>query len=105
MNALIVQWFQLSGWKLLVILVIWLISNYAVNRFGQQFISLILTKERAVLRQRHRALSTHDQQRIATLSSVLSKVMRAAIVIVFGSMILTELGIPVGPIFAGAGIL
>lgn len=105
MSSSVIQWLQTSGWKVVVILLIWLLANSTVSRFGQQFIALVLTKERAMLRQRHRVLSTHDQQRIATLSGVLSSVMRATLMIIFGSMILTELGIPVVPIFAGAGII
>lgn len=105
MTNLIYSWFQMSGWKVLLILLAWLLSNYAVHQFGQRFIALVMTKERAILRQRHQSFNIHDQQRIATISSVASRVLRAGVMVIFGSMILTEIGIPVGPIFAGAGVI
>lgn len=105
MNPVLAQWAETSGWKLIIILLLWLAAYYATNHFGQNLISLILTKERAGLRQRHKILGAHEQQRIVTLSSFISKVIRAVIVVVFGTMLLTELGIPVAPVFAGAGVL
>lgn len=105
MNDLIVTWTQQNGWKILVILALWLASSYAATRFGQRLVSLILTKERAVLQRQHRKLSVHDQQRIVTLSTVISQLIRSAIMLIFGSMLLTQIGIPVIPVFAGAGIV
>lgn len=81
MNLLILDWLQATGWKVIFILVVWLLAHLAVHRFNR----------------RH-------QERLATLSGFLANLMRITVVLVFGAMVLTELGIPVAPIFAGAGI-
>lgn len=105
MMDLFLAWFQSNVWKVIIILVLWVVTSYATTKFGQQLVSLILTKEKAGLRQRHRTLTAGEQHYIATLSAFISRFLKLCIVLIFGTMLLTQFGISVTPLFASAGII
>ncbi len=94
-----------NGWKILVILALWLVCSYGATRFGRQFVTLVLTKEKSGLRQRSRSLTANEQHHIETLSAFISRFIKLSITLVFGSMLLTQFGISVTPLFASAGVI
>lgn len=101
----VMVWFQSNVWQIILILVLWVITSYAATKFGRQLVSLILTKERAGIRQRHRTLTASEQHYIETLSAFISRFLKLCIVIIFVSMLLTQFGISVTPLFASAGVI
>lgn len=92
-------------WHILLILLLWLVTYYTIAKFGNRILAFILTKEIRVVHQHHDAISARDQQRVETLTGVFTKVLRAVVLVVFGSMILLEINIPLTPLFAGAGVI
>jgi small conductance mechanosensitive channel len=101
----LIDWMQTNGWRLLIILLLWLVVSQLVNRFGRRAVQLILTKEQSVFSLRHAALSERDIHRIETLSTIFIQIIQISLLVMFGLMILSALGIPVTPLFAGAGII
>ncbi|MFA6475610.1 MAG: mechanosensitive ion channel domain-containing protein [Patescibacteria group bacterium] len=81
-------------WRIIIILTLWLATLYVVTHFSKKFLTLVLTKKNVL-----------SQQRATTLSGVVSQLLRITIVLIFGMMLLSEFGIPVIPVFAGAGVL
>lgn len=76
-----------------------------VDRFGKRLLAAALVKEKKVFGRDHHTLSFEDQQRVETVSGVVNKVGRVVIVIITIAIILSELGIQIEPIIAGAGII
>lgn len=98
-------WLQINGPRLIVILLLWSVASQLVNRFGGKIVHLILTHEQHIFSRHRTTLSAGDIQRIETLTSIFIQALRAALGIIFGLMILSQVGIPVAPLFAGAGIV
>lgn len=92
-------------WRVLSILIIGGSLYFIIRRFGKRAIRLALIKERMVLGGRPTALSHYDQQRIETLSSVFSHLVRFSIIAVVVVWLLSELGVAVGALLAGAGVV
>ena len=105
MITMIMDWLQVNGWSVMVILILWVVTSYAATKFGRQLVQLILTKERSGLRQRHRSLTANELHHIETLSAFISRFIRLVISLVFGAMLLTQFGISVTPLFASAGVI
>lgn len=103
--TLVMNWLEGNGWRLIIILLLWLVLSMAVNRFGRKAVQLILTKEQSVFSQRHAKLTEQDIHRIETLSAIFIQIVQVALLVMFGLMILSALGIPVTPLFAGAGLV
>lgn len=103
--TLVMNWLEGNGWRLIIILLLWLALSLAVNRFGRKAVQLILTKEQSVFSQRHAKLTEQDIHRIETLSAIFIQIVQVALLVMFGLMILSALGIPVTPLFAGAGLI
>lgn len=103
--AALTSWLGNDGWRLIIILVLWLAASLAVNRFGRRAVQLILTKEQSVFSQRHAKLTEQDIHRIETLSGIFIQIIQVALLIMFGLMILSSQGIPITPLFAGAGLV
>lgn len=76
-----------------------------VDRFGKRLLAAALVKEKKVFGRGHHELSFEDEQRVETVSGAVSKVARVVIIIIAIAIILSELGIEVGPLIAGAGII
>ena len=74
-NSAIQVWLDLHGWRIVGILVVWLAAHLIAHHF--------------------------TQKRIAYFSQL----VRVSIIFIFVTMLLSELGLPVIPLFAGAGIL
>jgi small conductance mechanosensitive channel len=94
-----------NGWQIVLILSLWVVCSYGATRFGRQVVTLILRKEKAGIRQRRRNLTANEEHHIDTLSSFISRFIRLSITLVFGSMVLTQFGISVTPLFASAGVI
>jgi len=91
----LVSWFWLSGIRVLAIL----LAAFLIGRFGRNIISRVikggvkdLTKEATEKRQK-------------TLARIFTVAFKTIIWLVAGMMILSELGLDIGPILAGAGLL
>ncbi|EKE01502.1 MAG: hypothetical protein ACD_21C00114G0002 [uncultured bacterium] len=99
------DWMTDNGWRLIVILLLWLILSITVNRFGRKIMRLILTKEQSVFSQRHAKLTEQDVHRIETLSAIFIQIIQVCLLVMFGLVLLSAVGIPITPLFAGAGIV
>lgn len=86
-----------------LIIIIGLFAYYGIGRFGKGAITLALTKKRTTF-AKSVELSKDEEQRIETLSIVINKIGGIALLIIVGTMILSELGVAIGPILAGAGV-
>ena len=82
--ATLTTWLGNDGWRLIIILVLWLAASLAVNRFGRRAVQLILTKEQSVFSQRHAKLTEQDIHRIETLSGIFIQIIQIALLIMFG---------------------
>jgi moderate conductance mechanosensitive channel len=92
---ILINWFLSHGIRIVLILIV----AWVVSRIGRKFIKRIVikgvkngTKEAAEKRQK-------------TLVRIFSGVLKVSIWLVATMMIVSELGINIGPILAGAGIL
>lgn len=103
--AAIVEWSQTYGWRLVVIFALWFVASRMVNRFGRHVVQAILTKEQSIFSRHGTTVGSANIQRIETLSAVFIQILRACLVIIFGLMLLSLVGIPIGPLFAGAGLV
>lgn len=102
---LFLSWLQDNSWRLVILLGLWLILSQAVNRFGRHAVQLILTKEQSIFSQRQAALTEQNIHRIETLSAIFIQIVQVSLLVMFSLTILSTLGIPVAPLFAGAGIV
>ena len=91
----LVSWFWLSGIRVLAIL----LAAFLIGRFGRNIIRGVIkrgvkdcTKEATEKRQK-------------TLARIFTVAFKTIIWLVAGMMILSELGLDIGPILAGAGLL
>jgi small conductance mechanosensitive channel len=91
------SWFLSSGWKILAILV----GAFLITHFGAKIIENAIakgikvkdrTKEGAVRRQK-------------TLVGIFNGALRVFVWLVVAMMVLSEVGLDIGPILAGAGLL
>lgn len=89
------QWFMAHGIKIIVILIAALI----INRAGRKFI------EKAIKKGVKDTTEEETQKRQKTLIRIFSGALKVIVWLVVIMTILTELGVNVGPILAGAGIL
>ncbi|MFH1626328.1 MAG: mechanosensitive ion channel family protein [Pseudomonadota bacterium] len=91
---LILQWLLSSGLRVLLIVILALVA-LRVSRFLSTKIFSISKKER----------DSEFQKRADTLSSVIRYILVIGIIVVAGLMVMSELGIKIGPILAAAGIV
>ena len=91
----LIAWFWSSGVKVLAILLV----AFLVGHFGRKLISKMIKKG---VRD-----GTKDatEKRQKTLVRIFSGALKVIIWLVAGMMILSELGLDIGPILAGAGLL
>jgi len=91
----IIAWFLAHGIKILIIL----IAVYSIDRIGGKII------ERIVRRGVKDTTKEATEKRQNTLIGVFTGALKIAVWLMAIMMILSELGINIGPILAGAGIL
>jgi len=91
-------WFLSHGVRILAILVV----AYFIRRFGKIFIGKIVC--RAVI-SNHFLTKEAKEKREKTLIHVFDSTLRVLIWLLAALMILSELGVSIGPLLAGAGIV
>ncbi len=80
--------------KIIVVLIV----AWAVNRYVISFVKKAIKKR--ILEN-----SDKDGTRVATLVSILANIIKAVIWLTVALIILSEIGVNIGPILAGAGII
>jgi small conductance mechanosensitive channel len=91
-----VDWVIKSGWKVAVIL--------AVMYVGIKLSTVVSSRLFAFLGRR-KAMDEEYKKRADTLSSVIGYLLSSTIVTIAALMILSELGVQIGPVLAAAGVL
>lgn len=93
------------GWQVTLIIIVTLLVYWLLTRFGKRILSTALTKKTVVLSHRSHTLSLDAKQRIETVSSVIIKTIRVCVLVVGLIVMLTQLGLDITPVLAGAGVL
>jgi small-conductance mechanosensitive channel len=93
----ITPWLFTSGIRILVILIV----VFLINRFGASFIERIIRK---VVRTNHFSSKEAEKKRENTLINVFSMTLKVFVWIIAFMMVISELGINIGPILAAAGV-
>lgn len=89
------QWIITSGLKILLIIILMLVSLRIARIISRKIFSVFQREESDI----------ESQKRIDTLSSVLRYIMNITIISLSLVIILSELGVQIGPILAAAGVL
>jgi len=93
----ITPWLLSSGIKILIIL----IAAFLINRFGASFIERIIRK---VIQKNHFLSKEAEEKRENTLIRVFSMTLKVFVWLIALMMIISELGLNIGPILAAAGV-
>lgn len=96
--SVILLWFQTHGLKVIILLIL----GYVIYKISNPIIKKIVV--RAVIHNDRLSIE-EEEKREKTLIRIFVGTIKTVIVIVFGLMILSELGINIGPLIAGAGIV
>ncbi|HAL62507.1 MAG TPA: mechanosensitive ion channel family protein [Chloroflexi bacterium] len=92
----IIVWLSTTGVRILIIILASLLGYYLLRVISRQLERLVAVEEYATANER--------EQRVETLTTILRGTGLVLIVAVAGVMILSELGLNIGPLIAGAGI-
>lgn len=92
----IIVWLSTTGVRILIIILASLLGYYLLRLISGQFERLVKVEEYATANER--------EQRVKTLTTILRGAGLVLITAIAAVMILSELGLNVGPIIAGAGI-
>lgn len=93
-------------WHIALILFLGGLLFYSIGRFGKQLLAkALIKKEQGLQFGKEYKISQANQQRIETLSTVITRLLRWGLVVVIGAMILSEAGINIVPLVAGAGVI
>ncbi|MFQ6001968.1 MAG: hypothetical protein ACE5LG_09935, partial [Anaerolineae bacterium] len=92
----IIVWLSSTGVRILIIILASLLGYYLLRVISRQLERLVEVEEYATVNER--------EQRIKTLTTILRGAGLVLIAAMAAVMILSELGLNVGPIIAGAGI-
>ena len=92
----VILWLSTTGVRILIIILASLLGYYLLRVIGRQLERLVKVEEYATVNER--------EQRIKTLTTILRSAGLVLIAAIAAVMILSELGLDVGPIIAGAGI-
>jgi len=92
----IIVWLSTTGVRILIIILASLLGYYLLRVISRQLERLIEVEGYATANER--------EQRVETLTTILRGTGLVLIVAVAGVMILSELGLNIGPLIAGAGI-
>ena len=93
----LVPWFLSTGVKILAILAI----AFLITRFGSKIIERTITKEIKIKDSTEEGTT----RRQTTLIRIFNGGLRAVVWLMATMMVLSELGLNIGPILAGAGLL
>lgn len=94
----LIPWFIVHGFKVIGIV----IGAFIVVKIGKIFVDRIIRK---VIISDHFLTKEAETKREDTLISIFTNVLKVVIWIVALMMILSELGVNIGPVIAGAGII
>ena len=97
-NKEIIPWFTTHGFRIVLIVVLAIVFNFLLKRTVTKIVRLSVTEER------HKSAEA-EKKRERTLIRVSTWVILVMTTVIAGMMILQEIGIPIGPMLAGAGIL
>jgi small-conductance mechanosensitive channel len=97
-SAQIVPWLLEHGIRILVILLAAFVINFVAKRFISRIIRISVTMHS------HSSVIA-EQKREQTLIQIFSWTIKVMLVLVVLMLIMHEVGIPIGPMLAGAGIL
>ncbi len=92
-----VPWFNSHGIKIIVII----LAAYLVHKFGAIFIEKIIRKS---VKADHFLSKAAEKKREDTLIKVFSGTLKIVVLVVALMMLLSELGLDIGPMLAAAGI-
>lgn len=94
----IMPWLRLHGLRILLVILLAIMLNFFLKKVIVKIVRLSVTadKQKSV---------EAEQKREATLIRVLTWALLVIITIITSMMILQEIGLPIGPMLAGAGIL
>jgi len=89
-----VEWFLSNGLRILLILIIMLVGLIVAKIISNRLLSIFKINK-----------DDEFKKRADTLSSIIRYILSIGIIIIAAIMIMSELGIQIGPILAGAGIV
>jgi len=92
------DWWSQHGLAIITILLV----SWLVKRFGAQFLSRIF---HSTIRADLYPTKTDRLKRLETIDSITNAILKVAVVMVAGLMIISELGVNTTPIVASAGVL
>lgn len=87
-------WLLSSGLRIVLILVIMFVALRAARFVSERIFTIFSARE-----------DTEIKKRAATLTAIIRVVLNMAVVVIGGVIILSELGVEIGPILAAAGVL
>lgn len=88
-----------------ILVLLGIVFYYSFGRFGRKVVAVALAKRKIGLTVPDHDLTKDQLQRIETISDLTDKIARIVIVLVFGTIVLSEFGVNIGPIIAGAGVI
>lgn len=91
-------WLAAHGLKILAIVLIGVILNRTANRFIEKIVRKVVVSNRFLSAEA-------EKKREDTLIRIISWAISITIILLGALMILQEVGVPIGPILAGAGIV
>src|SRR5678816_674819 len=97
-NKEIITWFSTHGIRILVIIILAIVLNFLLKKTIAKIVRMSVTETR-------QKSAEAEQKRERTLIRVSSWVIVVMTTIIAGMMVLQEVGLPIGPMLAGAGIL
>lgn len=96
---------QVVFFRITAFILIGVVVYYTIARFGRNTAKMALTKRKLGLGRNAHTLTTEEQKRIDTVSSLFDKIARLVIIVLVLAIILSEFGVNVGPLIAGASVL
>lgn len=92
------NWLSDHGFEIVIIL----ICAWLAKRYGGQFVSRIFHR---TIRADLYPTKSDRNKRLETIDSITGAILQAAVVVVAGIMIISELGVNTAPLIASAGVL
>ncbi len=97
-SLILMDWILTNGLRLTLIVVLGCVSIYIIRKMAQKAIQAAIAAHRGTT-------SESDAKRVTTLTRVVMRTVMIAIVAAVGMIALSEIGINIGPLIAGAGII
>jgi moderate conductance mechanosensitive channel len=96
-KSALTEWISTSGLKILAILIV----VWVVRKFSNVIIARLV---RQSIKRDHFSTKMDEERREQTLISIITTSLRIALWVLGTMIVLTELGINIGPLLAGAGV-